>query len=547
MKKVLLGSFVFAVLYYAFFYPTYPGIGIGILFLLFHVYLYSVKSEKPRYLALALACSSLSVFFAFCIGWRSNAVVQFLDILLVLTLTLFAGYFYKRETVFLPGFFSFGILPLSAFIESLASINNFFSEHKLKKPTRNHIDIYNGIFRGIIIALPILFILFLLLTGADPIFGKLAGSISISLSEQFIISIIIFIICFVWGITVIKDRAEIIRINSLIQIPVSNLIIESIIVTFGISLLFAVFLIVQLRFLFLQVPETELHSLGIIVRTYSEYVRQGFFQLLVASAISSSVIVAVLRYLHSVVQKQQLYLKLGLLILTLETQFLLITAGKRLFLYEQAHGLTRSRVFGIVFLVWLMLVLILLFVSVLKRMKQTAFFAMLSFITLGAFVTINIVPIDYIIAKLYPPTINNQIDYFYLSRLSPEVSSQWPVWINNIESSWKEISIKEHPSDVENAKISEIQMALFSLNDNIYMLDRKYTIDPKQYIPIYNADIFQDRHITDMKGKWQVYNMSEYRAYQQMRKNKQLFSEIKTVLEEIDMKQKIWYQAQGAK
>ena len=56
--------------------------------------------------------------------------------------------------------------------------------------------------------------------------------------------------------------------------------------------LFAFFLIIQLKYLFLHVEESDLKNLGINIATYSEYVRQGFFQLLIAATIAARSIIS---------------------------------------------------------------------------------------------------------------------------------------------------------------------------------------------------------------------------------------------------------------
>jgi len=110
-----------------------------------------------------------------------------------------------------------------------------------------HTDKYNAIFRGIIVAIPILFILFLLLSGADPIFRTLVGKLSFSISQQLVISVILFIICFVWGITSILEQFISVNDNVVLRLSGEKFVIESLIVLFSIAALFAVFLLVQLR------------------------------------------------------------------------------------------------------------------------------------------------------------------------------------------------------------------------------------------------------------------------------------------------------------
>ncbi len=538
-NKILLGSLVFVGLYNILFYPTVLGIGLGLLFLLFHLYLYSVRSQILKSLQLAFLMSILSVVFALLVGIAANGIVQGFDLLIAVFLSFTAGYFYKKETIFPYSILSFFLIPLLAFGESLASLSNFFTIHKHQKTSGDRADIYNGIFRGVIIAIPIIFILYLLLVGADPIFRALAGNISFSVSWQIILSIIIFAICFVWGIMVIKGKLEDRAEESIARSSEEKLVFASLVVAVGAATLFAVFLIVQLRYLFLQVPETELHRLGINVQTYSEYVRQGFFQLLVASSISGSIVAFILRYLHRLTIKHKLYLRIGMILLTLETELLLLSAGKRLYLYEQLHGLTRPRFLGMIFLFWLGFFLIVLYVAILKKLKAKHFFATVAISALIVFTSINIVSMDFLIATRFQPTINHEVDYTYIMNLSPEAASVWPSFVISTRKQLLALSSQKH-SDDDLRIIFDAQTALLKLNRTIYYLERKYSSDAGNLIQVYDDTLLPNNNYLGEQKKWQAFNLSEYNAYLLIRANRSLFGEVKPLIEDTFQKQKDW-------
>lgn len=534
MKKIILGSFAFVGLFNILFYPTVLGIGIGLLFFFFHLYLFVVRSKEATHVRFALLLSIISILFATLIGVIANGVVQTLDLLLAIFLSFVAGYFYKKETPFPFTIFSFLLAPLRVLVASSISINNFFSSHKLKKSSEKYTAMYNAIFRGVIIAVPILFILFFLLSSADPIFHTITSSISFSLSTQFVISLVLFFVCFVWGITRVKDALGSEQKAKLFTISGEKLVVESLIVTLSAATLFAVFLVIQLRYLFLQVPETELYQLGINAQTYSEYVRQGFFELLIAATIASSILAFVLQYLHRLITQHKLYVKIGMLFLTLETELLLLSAGKRLYLYEQAHGLTRSRFFGIVFLFWLSFILMLLFIAIVKKIDKKYFFTALLAITISAFVASNSIPVDALIATKYQPTINHEIDYGYIMGLSPETSDSWFFFITKAEKSWKTLASKKQPTDDEQRKVTELRIALGELNQTIMYLDKKYTKQSKNYTPV------RTQYFSENQNTWQAFNISEYQAYQKIQKHRQLFMKVEILIKEIDKKQSMW-------
>ncbi len=539
MKKTLLGSLIFVGIYNLLFFPTVIGISIGLLFLIFHLYLFTVRNTKTKNLYFAILLSTLSVIFASCVGWRTNGVVQFFDLLLAIFLSIAAGYLYKREKEFSSSAFSFIFIPFAALGESLNSIGNFFTIYKQKQSKSDHSVTYNAILRGILISLPIVAILFLLLSGADPIFRSIFNKVSFSISDQVFVSTVIFVVCLIWGNTIVRDREKDDKPPS--SISERTLVVESLIVTLSSAVLFAVFLFIQARFLFLQVPETELHQLGINIKTYSEYVRQGFFQLLFAASFVGIILAYILRFFHGMGTKYKQYLKWGMIALTFETELLLLSAGKRLYLYADAHGLTRSRIFGIIFLLWLAFVLVILFVSIIKKVKTNNFFRAMLTITIVAFLSTNIFHIDAYIAASYPPTINKEIDYGYIMRLSPEAAPAWIPFIKKAEDSWKDLSQKTNPTEEDFRKTSYLKYALFALNDKIYWIERKYGNDKNKYLALATNLRPTDDRYHKSQQTWQAYNLSEHNAYLLIQQNHPIFAKMKPILESISLKENEWY------
>ena len=543
MKKILLGSFVFTAIYNLLFYPTVAGVGIGLLFLFIHLYLFSVRNVKTKNASFAILLSVTSIIFASFIGFRANGVVQTFDLLAAVFLSIAAGYLYKQEKQFSSSAFAFIFIPFAALAHSINSIGNFFLIYKQNKSTSNHSQTYNAVLRGVIISIPIIGVLFLLLTGADPIFRTIFKNISFSISDQILVSIIVFVVCLVWGNTIIKDREE---NKVLTKMSESTLVIESIIVVLTSAALFAVFLFIQARFLFLRVPETELHKLGINIQTYSEYVRQGFFQLLFAASFVGIILSYILRYFHDMGTQYKPYLKFGMIALTFETELLLLSAGRRLYLYAEAHGLTRSRIFGIIFLFWLALILVIIFVSILKKIKANNFFRAMLAITVAAFLVTNIVPIDSIIANRFSPTINKEVDYMYVMSLSPEASSSWQPFIEKGDAVWKELSQKNNPTDEDMRKVYYWKYPLTLLNDNVYRLERKYGKNSSKYLASETNRVpINDKYLKSQQ-KWQAYNQSEFEAYQLIQQNSASFAKIKHLIESISAKEKEWYSQNSA-
>jgi hypothetical protein len=98
--------------------------------------------------------------------------------------------------------------------------------------------------------------------------------------------------------------------------------------------------------------------------TYAEYARSGFFQLLTAALLAVGVIAALRATADVRTSGERLrftILSLGVVVLTLA---LVVSAFHRLFLYEQAFGLTMLRLYAQSAIVWVGLVLVFLGLSI---------------------------------------------------------------------------------------------------------------------------------------------------------------------------------------
>jgi hypothetical protein len=231
-----------------------------------------------------------------------------------------------------------------------------------------------------------------------------------------------------------------------------------------------------------------------------------------------------------------------MLVLTLETELLLVSAGKRLYLYAHAHGLTTSRIFGMIFLLWLSLVLLLLLGAILRKMKRVYFFGAFFVITALSFISFNIFSMDGLIATKYPPTINKEVDYTYILSLSPEAAQAYPPFMQFAKKEWGELSAKTLPTEDENRRREELRPELWRLQRIVFYLDRKYTTDSKKYIHIYDTETEKrlDKEFSASLKTWQAFNSSEYTAYLLIRENRSLFDQIPAMLTNISEREKVW-------
>jgi hypothetical protein len=125
------------------------------------------------------------------------------------------------------------------------------------------------------------------------------------------------------------------------------------------DLLFAGFVLVQITVLFgdhRYVLATE----GV---TYSEYARQGFFQLLIVGALTLAVIASAVRWARLESVRDSVLLRLLLGALSVLTLVVLASALQRLKLYEEAFGLTRLRLSAHAAILWMGGIFVLLLVA----------------------------------------------------------------------------------------------------------------------------------------------------------------------------------------
>lgn len=216
------------------------------------------------------------------------------------------------------------------------------SENKKEK------NIYN-IFAGLVIGIPIATILLLLLSSADMYFSvfinKTFGSLLNSLDTENIVSnIIFFFFSFICIFTIFtnilhcKIGEKVIKETKIKEVNIS---ISSTILII-VNMVFILFLISELSKLtnnFLQLP---------IKYTYSEYAREGFFQLLGVTLINISILIHYIYKTDSV--KKNINIEKLLLLLVVFSFGLILNSYYRMFLYISAYKFTVLRLQVILFL-----------------------------------------------------------------------------------------------------------------------------------------------------------------------------------------------------
>jgi hypothetical protein len=283
--------------------------------------------------------------------------------------------------------------------------------------------------------------------------------------------------------------------------------------------LFGVFLFVQGKYLFASHEVFRLFGI-----TYSDYVRNGFTQLLIAAFFGSF-----LSYLLTLKQrttgKKSLMVVGGLLLV--ELVLLLASAWRRDVMYIEIFGLTRMRIIGEVFLFWLLGVIAVLGAfAARKAMNERWLLAGLGGLTVAALVYFNAVNMDMRIAA-QAPKIHTMRDYFYVSNLSEDAAPAWEGIITSGEKLMADMNVSGTISDEDRTRVANLKLALLSLVAERETLEKKFA--PWQYVlDHYMKDLspYETARRTEQltpERAWQAYTLSEYQAYDLITKNHALY------------------------
>lgn len=259
----------------------------------------------------------------------------------------------------------------------------WFCKNKLDK--KNSKYIYALV--GVGIAIPVVVIIFVLLSSADAVFRDLGNRLfsgvnngdvwGIAWMFTFVFLASYCLLVHVSKKTVKEEVADTRKWEPLIAIPVTSVL----------SLMYLVFSAIQIVYLFmgnLQLPKGY---------TYAEYAREGFFQLLAVSIINLVIVLIGLSCF-----KKSKVLKVVLTILSLCTFIMIASSALRMLIYIQYYYLTFLRIF----VLWSLVVLFLLFVGVIVYIVKEDFplFRYAMVVVTSLYIVFSFSHPDYWIAKV---------------------------------------------------------------------------------------------------------------------------------------------------
>ncbi|HEX5594829.1 MAG TPA: DUF4173 domain-containing protein [Micromonosporaceae bacterium] len=183
------------------------------------------------------------------------------------------------------------------------------------------------------------------------------------------------------------------------------------------DLLFAAFVLVQVTVLF----GGAAHVLGESGPTFAQYARQGFWQLLLVTALALLVLGAAARWAPRATRGDRVLIRILLGALALLTLVIVASALYRMHVYQEAYGFTRLRVFVSAFELWLGLVFLLVLCAGL-RLRAAWLPRLVVGSAVACLLALAALNPDRFIAErnIDRYTATGRIDVFYLSLLSSD-------------------------------------------------------------------------------------------------------------------------------
>ncbi len=223
------------------------------------------------------------------------------------------------------------------------------------------------IVRGLLVAIPILFVFGALFASADAVFatltenlfdwridlGQLPERIGIALAVAWLVVGLLAVATGALGIDPVdggpgkapamQSLGAAVAWPDPARPPLRIGTVEALTVLIAVTALFAVFVVLQLAYLF-----GGLDTLGAAGITYSDYARRGFFELVTVTGLAGSLVLV----LHGLTERRTKAFVLTAVVLAALTAVILASAALRLRIYQDAYGWTELRFYVYATMAW---------------------------------------------------------------------------------------------------------------------------------------------------------------------------------------------------
>lgn len=410
------------------FFREFGPFGVSLFFLASFsliVSLFWPQLKDRKYQPVIVSAAALILYISFVFLTRAQGFVLFVSFAGAFVSLFYLLFLLYSRLPFFEAVRDIFIAPFAFLLDYLAAAFTVIDraraegEHSTKRSTLGAIIKKIGV--GLIIGLPIAGVLLLLLSSADPIFNTATKNLwsfglSASLQSHLMFTAVLF--AHLLPLAMIKRNYPAMGRN---VTPSRSYAFEFSVVQLLVTFVLGAFLVIQFPYVFVNVPfETDLSKFG--VKTYSEYVTKGFGEFLFIASIVYAILWLGLFALRSrTLHEKNILLPLQLLLFG-EFAVFLLSLFRRVYLYGASHGLSLIRIYGAVFLLWVSGIAVILLVRHFKRGVWVKFEVALS---VAFLVVVGLFNAEKFIVTVAPPTVNNRIDYVYMSRMSADGYAGW--------------------------------------------------------------------------------------------------------------------------
>jgi hypothetical protein len=269
---------------------------------------------------------------------------------------------------------------------------------------------------GILISVPVLFVVLQLLMSADSQFERMLGGIPQwfqLLNGETIFRIIAVLFCTLTFFALMQTLMKK-QINAMVQSGDKQTFKIDAIITITVLVLinavYVLFTIVQFKYFFSGTLQADL--------TYAEYARKGFFELLFVTLINLTITNLVLTFVDKTIGIIKRFMQLLLTTLVLTSAVLLSSAFLRLSMYEAAYGFSFIRVMAHSFMIFL--VVIFMYTLIKIWIEKLSLFHFYFISGLLYYTVMNVIDVEQMVVteniERYEQT--GKIDIHYLNSLS---------------------------------------------------------------------------------------------------------------------------------
>ena len=310
------------------------------------------------------------------------------------------------------GFIEYGLTVIEKMAEPFTCFDRFFSDYRQ----------YNGehenarkrakfvyILIGVVVAIPLLFVMISLLSSADQIFGDavetLLGNIFLSWDAIWFLVFAFVALLFTYGIIVAAPFGS--RHHRQTKAGTHEPIVA--ITAMGLlTLVYLLFSVIQILYLFtnnMSLPDDM---------TYAEYARQGFFQLMFVSVLN----VILVLICHAIFRKSTV-LNIVLTIMSACTYVMIASSALRMTMYIKAYDLTYMRILVFAALAVLAVVLAGVIVRIYTNRFPLVRYSMYVIVTV--YIIVSFLRPAYLVARYNLENQNpKDVDFRYVTSLGAD-------------------------------------------------------------------------------------------------------------------------------